>query len=115
MYSVIINNVEYKLLSLYDIAEKILFNEHSEDWLYDSFNDFIDEASGTITIFGMAYNASFVLQKVDKIAYDCIFSEYVDSCVLDIAHDIEMKLADSTAQEVIYNNFDNQYIIKRYQ
>lgn len=115
MYSVTINNVEYKLLSLYDVAEKILFNEYSEDSLYDNFNDFIDEVSDTITIFGMSYNASIVLQKVDRIAYDCIFNEYVDSCVLDIANDIENILNDSMTSEIVYDNFDNQYTIKRYE
>ena len=115
MYSVIINNAEYKLLSLYDVAEKILFNEYSEDRLYDNFNDFIDEASDTITIFGMSYDASIVLQKVDKIAYDCIFNEYIDSYILDIANDIEKILNDSMTSEIIYDNFDNQYTIKRYE
>lgn len=112
MYSIIINDIEHKLLSLYDIAEKILLNEYSEDLLYDSFNDFIDETYDTITIFNMSYNASLVLQKVDKIAYDCIFSEYIDSYILDIAHDIETKLDDSITQEIIYDNFSNEYTIK---
>ena len=112
MYSVTINNVEYKLLSLYDVAEKILFNEYSEDGLYNNFNDFIDEVSDTITIFGMSYNASVVLQKVDRIAYDCIFNEYVDSCVLDIANDIENILNDNMDSEIVYDNFGKQYTIK---
>lgn len=112
MYSVTINNVEYKLLSLYDVAEKILFNEYSEDSLYDNFNDFIDEVSDTINIFGMSYNASVVLQKVDRIAYDCIFNEYVDSCVLDIANDIENILNNNMDSEIVYDNFSNQYTIK---
>ena len=115
MYSIIINNVEYKLLSLYDVAEKILFNEYSEDSLYDNFDDFIDEVSDIITIFGMSYNASIVLQKVDKIAYDCIFNEYIDSCILDIVNDIEKILNDSMTSEIVYDNFDNQYIIKCYE
>ena len=115
MYSIIINNVEYKLLSLYDVAEKILFNEYSEDGLYNNFNDFIDEVSDTITIFGMSYNASVVLQKVDRIAYDCIFNEYIDSCILDIVNDIEKILNDNMDSEIVYDNFDNQYTIKHYE
>lgn len=112
MYSIIINNIEHKLLSLYDIAEQILLNEYSEDLLYNNFNDFIDEIYDTITIFDMSYNASLVLQKVDKIAYDCIFSEYIDSYISDIVNDIETELDNSITQEIIYNNFNNKYIIK---
>lgn len=115
MYSVTINNVEYKLLSLYDVAEKILFNEYSEDGLYNNFDDFIDEVSDTINICGMSYDASVVLQKVDRIAYDCIFNEYVDSCVLDIANDIEKILNDNMDSEIVYDNFGNQYTIKYYE
>jgi vacuolar-type H+-ATPase subunit D/Vma8 len=45
----------------------------------DTYSDFLDEIYGEIDICGYKYYASYALQKLDPIAYDCGFSDYCDS------------------------------------
>lgn len=113
MYSIVINNIEYKLLSLYDVAEKILLNEYTDNSLHDDFDNFIDEIYSPITIFDITYNISFVFQQVDEIAYNCSFHEYKDSYITDIINDIKKELLNNDEeQEILYKNSNNCYKIK---
>lgn len=51
------------------------------------FIDFIDETTPTITIWGMEYSASRVLQEIDPIAYRVGFNDWLDT--LDDCEDCE--------------------------
>lgn len=49
--------------------------------------DFIDETTPAITIWGMEYSASRVLQEIDPIAYRVGFNDWLDT--LDDCEDCE--------------------------
>jgi hypothetical protein len=48
----------------------------------EQFNDYIDEATGVVTILGMAYCASRILKEIDPVAYNCELANYLDSMEL---------------------------------
>lgn len=66
----------------------------------DEYDDFIDEISGMVTVLGMEYYASTVLQEVDPIAYRCGLSDYVGS--LDRTESIEYKEMEENLENTIY-------------
>ena len=43
---------------------------------YEEFNDYLDEVTEPVEIFGMKYNASKVLYETDPIAYRVMLSDY---------------------------------------
>lgn len=45
----------------------------------DEYDDMLNECNDMVEIGSMAYSPSQVLKSVDPIAYDCGFSEWVDS------------------------------------
>lgn len=51
----------------------------TEDEAEQRYNDYIDEVTGDIVILGMSYCASTVLKEIDPIAYDCCYSDWLDS------------------------------------
>lgn len=54
--------------------------------------EYIDETEGEVKLFGMTYNASFVLQCVDPIAYECIKADIHEMWRDDMLEDLkEMK------------------------
>lgn len=63
----------------------------------DSYKELIDEIDGPVTIAGMKFTASRILEELDPIAYRCGLADYVDS--LDVTDDeeyqaLEMELAE---------------------
>jgi hypothetical protein len=49
----------------------------------DMYDDMIDEVSGEVKIGSLTYIASEVLRRIDPIAYDCGFNDYLDSLFED--------------------------------
>jgi hypothetical protein len=58
-----------------------------EDNCEEAYQEFIDDATGPITILGMEYCASTVLAEVDPIAYGCELSNFVNG--MDVTDDPE--------------------------
>ena len=48
----------------------------------ERYNDMIDECNPIVSIFGMEYLPSRVLEEIDPIAYNCGLADYLDSCGL---------------------------------
>ena len=63
--------------------------------LYSEFDDFLNESYPTVNIVGIEFDAAYVLQKMDPIAYETTFYDYVDSLGIDLdAEDEEDEIED---------------------
>jgi len=63
----------------------------------ESYKDLIDEIDGPVTVAGIKFTASRILEELDPIAYRCGLSDYVDG--MDVTDDpeyqaLEIELAD---------------------
>ena len=45
----------------------------------ERYNDMIDECNPIVSIFGMEYLPSRVLEEIDPIAYNCGLADYLDA------------------------------------
>lgn len=54
----------------------------TEDAALEMYDDLLD-CDGPVQIGTLSYNASYVLRKVDQIAYDCGFQDYLDALAQD--------------------------------
>ena len=45
----------------------------------ERYNDMIDECNPIVSIFGMEYLPSRVLEDIDPIAYNCGLADYLDA------------------------------------
>ena len=61
-------------VSKYFFQEMLL--DAIRDYPVEDFDEFLDEVHEPIKIMGITYDASFVLQNVDPIAYDIEMEEY---------------------------------------
>ena len=52
--------------------------------LYSEFDDFLNESYPNINIAGIEFDAAYVLQKMDPIAYETTFYDWVDSLGIDL-------------------------------
>lgn len=53
--------------------------DKSEYVSYDQYDDMLDEYSDFVTFGGLGYEPSFVLKRVDEVAYNIGYNDYVDS------------------------------------
>lgn len=69
----------------------------------DEFNDYIDETTDVVRIWGMEYRASKVLQALDPVAYRCAYSDYADTLPIGdyIDHDIYTAMDEAVGD--VYN------------
>ncbi len=88
-----INNEEVKK---YEFQEALL--EEIKGACEEDFDTMLDELHGEINIVGIYYNASYVLEQIDPIAYQQEFISYVDHIYQDKMYDLECE------REVIINN-----------
>lgn len=72
--------------------------EIDQDKHEESFDEQIDEMTGTIEIIGLKFCASRILQELDPIAYRCALGDYVDS--LDVTEDEEYKALEEKLNEL---------------
>ena len=66
----------------YELMEVEVFDQFevlSEHEALEMYDDMLDECNEVVVVCGMSYCPSTVLKQVDKIAYDCGFSDYCDS------------------------------------
>lgn len=70
-----------------EAADYILENAGKE--FEDEYDEMLDECYGSINICGIDYDASMVMYRVDKIAYECGMNDYMDSRASDMAYEIE--------------------------
>lgn len=52
---------------------------HSEGDLYELYDSYLDDVNEHICISGVYFSPSTVLQECDLTAYDCGFSDWLDS------------------------------------
>lgn len=55
---------------------------------YDAYNEALD-AEGTVTVAGMEFNPSRILEELDPVAYRCGYSDWVDSDQCDLEDALE--------------------------
>ena len=53
--------------------------DKSEYVSYDQYDDMLDGYSDPVTLGGLVYEPSFVLKRVDEVAYNNGYNDYVDS------------------------------------
>ena len=63
--------------------------ESIEDYCEEIYDDMIDDCTGEITIFNITFNASYILEKLDPIAYNCGLGDYMDSVLNEAKYDLE--------------------------
>lgn len=59
------------------------YQEVSEYYLYEMYDDMLDGVSETIQVFGLTYDPSHVLKELDPVAYRTGFHDYIDSMMQD--------------------------------
>ena len=64
----------------------------------EKYADWLDEIEGDVSILGMNYRTSYVLNEIDPIAYNCVFSDYLDS--LEIEDSLEFKELTEKIEEI---------------
>ena len=63
--------------------------ESIRDYCIENYDDMIDESTGDITIFNITFNASYVLENLDPIAYSFGLDDYIDGVLSDAYYDLE--------------------------
>ena len=63
--------------------------ESVEDYCENNYDDMIDDCTGEIAIGNITFNASYVLEKLDPIAYNCGLGDYIDSVLNEAKYDLE--------------------------
>lgn len=57
--------------------------------LIGEYDDMLDDVYGEIRICGLSYAPSEALRRVNKVAYDCGYDDYVDSLYCDVLCEVE--------------------------
>lgn len=65
----------------------------TDEKAYEMYDNFLDEM-GTVEISNLKYNASRVLKELDPTAYNCGFTDYVDSLL-----DSDVRVEGHTTEE----------------
>ena len=79
-----IKEIKEELAELKEKKEDI---ENNEDWATEQYDNMID-SQGTVKIGNLEYNASYVLEQVDPIAYRCGYNDYFDEQLSEIENEI---------------------------
>lgn len=74
-----IRNLGKEMNRLEEMNERLAELELSDRELHDRFDEFLDEAYGTVSIAGLEYSTSDALKSTDPIAYRCSFSDWLDA------------------------------------
>lgn len=83
-----------ELLKRIGEIENELYNfEIDPDNYEESYKDLIDDIYGPVTIAGVKFTASRILEELDPIAYRCGLTDYVDG--LDVTDDEEYRALES--------------------
>lgn len=64
----------------------------------ESYRECIDEIDGPVTIAGIKFTASRILEELDPIAYRCGLADYVDG--LDVTDDSEYRALEAELEEL---------------
>ena len=76
-----------------DYAEENNFDIYGEADLTQKYDNMLDEAYGMIEVGALSWDAHRVLEEMDPIAYNCGYTDYLDSLewdeLLDINGDIK--------------------------
>lgn len=75
----------------------------------DAYNDLLDDCYDPVEIMGVEYDISYVYQKIDPIAYEYSYSEYIDGVASDYHY--ELKKVDEEILKKGYNFEDLGYTI----
>ena len=79
-----VKEIQNKIIEVQDAIDS-----YEDGEMHDEYNDMIDECNGLVTIFGMEYNASHVLELVDPIAYRCGYNDYCDAPVSELQNELD--------------------------
>ena len=60
----------------------------TEERAYEMYNEMLDE-QGTIKIGNLEYNPSYILKKVDPVAYRVGFNDFLDAYEIEIIDEDE--------------------------
>ena len=68
----------------------------------------LDECYGVVKICGCEYDSSYVFNTVDPIAYNCGYSDYIDSLRSDLVYDLE-RMDDDESMDAYGFDIDCHY------
>lgn len=60
-----------------------------EDDYYDEYDQSLDDCYPDFKMFGLFWNASYVLQKIDPIMYSCGYNEFLDYLADDLIEEVD--------------------------
>ena len=72
-----------------EIKSELEHFEIDQDKHEDAYRNLIDELDGEVTVAGIKFCASRILEELDPIAFRCGLTDYVDS--LDVTNDEDYK------------------------
>jgi hypothetical protein len=61
----------------------------TEQQAYEIYDDMLDDCYGMIDVCGYKYDASTALKRIDPIAYNVGFSDYIANCMEEDGYEIE--------------------------
>jgi hypothetical protein len=61
----------------------------TEQQAYKIYDDMLDDCYGMIDVCGYEYDASTALKRIDPIAYNVGFSDYISNCMEEDGYEIE--------------------------
>ena len=50
----------------------------SDCFSHEEYDDFLNDVYGVVEVCGHSYAASYALKRLDRIAYDCGFNDWLD-------------------------------------
>lgn len=74
---------------IFETAEKAAQYIIDNAGLADEYDEMLDDRYGEIHICGLTYAPSEALRRVDKVAYDCGYNDYLDSLYWDVLCEVE--------------------------
>ena len=76
-------------------TDKVVYDNELEDM----FDDFLDEISPLVEVLGMKYNPSTVLKRIDQIAYNEEFNNWLDNeCREGNFEEVELTIKQAIAR-----------------